>query len=117
MTKIDSRSAQVHFLFEGLLSGDITAFTPAQRDIILFAMTKTYPGLKARQKANEKATKVLVETPRRSYNQEGRQGKQRAEMPLKESGSRVVYRVKQVCFLLMFLLAVVLGYSLYVQFF
>lgn len=76
--KIDSRSAQVHFLFEGLLAGQINSLLPEQREIIIFAMSKAFPGLKSRQKAHAKI-QSKQERQQLSFNQEGRRNKQQAE--------------------------------------
>jgi hypothetical protein len=131
MTKIDSRSVQVHFLFEGLLAGEIQTITHQQREIILVAMEKAYK-LTSRRKQVEKLANKAKTSNTRSFNQEGRQGKRTREFeeePLTRTrtrgfeeepltrANRFVMRIKQACYVLMFLLAVVLGYSLYIQYF
>ena len=48
--RIDARSPQVHYLFEGLLSGQIERLTPDQREILVLAMGRAFPALKRREK-------------------------------------------------------------------
>jgi len=78
MKKIDNRSAQVHFLFEGLLAGEIQSITPQQREILLMAMEKAF-NLSSRRKQVEKIEKREQPAKHRSFNQEGRQGKRTKE--------------------------------------
>lgn len=116
MEKIDSRSAQVHFLFEGLLAGEIQTITPQQREIVVFAMSRAFPGLKSRQKEVAKIQEKHDDF--RGYNRQGKQGKK------DESGRQtsvlffalIALWFKRACYVCIGLLLVVLGYSIYQYF-
>lgn len=113
MKTIDSRDAKVHYLFEGLLAGELQTISDEQRVILLDAMVRAYPGLKARAKAHAK-TIVVRESPR-SFHQDGRRGKPQ-NTEYRSLRDRIITRIKHVCVLLIVALSVVFGWSLYVQY-
>lgn len=116
MEKIDPKSAQVHFLFEGLLAGEIQTLTSQQKEIIIFAMSRAFSGLKSRQK---EALKVQnQEQEFRGYHRQGKsQKRERVETPYVSFFGSVALWIKRVCYVCIGLLLVVLGYSIYVQYF
>lgn len=109
--KIDSHSAQVHFLFEGLLAGQINSLSPEQREIIVFAMSKAFQGLKSRQKAHEKI-QHKQEQHQLSFNQEGRRGRQQQAEEASIVHSKAWYWVTQAFYLLLLVVAAVITAAL-----
>lgn len=111
MIKIDSRSAQVHFLFEGLLAGQINSLSPEQREIIVFAMSKAFSGLKNRQKAHAKI-QHKQERQQLSFNQEGRRGRQAQTEDVTVVHSKAWYWVTQAFYVLLLGVAAVITAAL-----